>query len=178
MTGRAAAKPTDSNDYETPFSFYRRLDDEFGFTMDAFATSRNAKCALHFTREFSAFEHEWTRESFPRWVPESYGPLARSWRAFANPPYDRLLLGRAVRRMAEQSAKHGIVIVGLVPPSTSTKWWHETVMTQASEVRAIKGRLQFEYNGVPVKGNRGDSCVLVFRPGVRGPVFTSMEAYL
>ena len=153
--------PRDSNEYETPREFFDRLHAEFNFTLDAFASDQNAKCEAYLCEVgMNAFDIEW----------------GICGAVFANPPYSSNILGRAVARMAEQSEVQRAVVVGLIPPNTGTNWWHEIVMRRASEVRLLRGRLAFEYRGVPLKGNRYDSCLVIFRPGIHGPQFTSMEA--
>lgn len=107
-------KPIDSNEYETPHVFFNRLNDEFRFGLDAFATVENARVKPFISKYNDAFVYDWC-------APMAVG-VGRA--VFANPPYSSNILGRAVERMAEQN----------------------------------------------------DSCVLVFRPWVRGPQFSSMES--
>lgn len=54
-----AAYMSDRMDWETPADLFAKLHDEFGFTLDAAASSSNHKCAKYYTHEDSAFNHEW-----------------------------------------------------------------------------------------------------------------------
>lgn len=54
-----AAYMSDRMDWETPADLFAKLDDEFGFTLDAAASASNHKCAKYYTAEDSAFDHEW-----------------------------------------------------------------------------------------------------------------------
>lgn len=54
-----AAYMSDRMDWETPADLFAALDDEFGFTLDAAASSSNHKCAKYYTAKDSAFDHEW-----------------------------------------------------------------------------------------------------------------------
>lgn len=54
-----AAYMSDRMDWETPADLFAKLYDEFGFTLDAAASSSNHKCAKYYTHEDSAFNHEW-----------------------------------------------------------------------------------------------------------------------
>lgn len=175
-------RPEDTNAYETPSWLFKLLDFEFNFTIDAFASEENHKCGLYFTKERCAFTNEWHGAAF------GCETQFRGASVFANPPYSQNILGRSVRRMAEQSARHDTTVVALIPPNVGTSWWHEVVMTQASEVRFFKGRIAFEFCGNPITmwdakreklvegSNRGDSCLVIFRPYLHGPIFRTMRA--
>lgn len=54
-----AAYMSNRMDWETPTDLFAKLDDEFGFTLDAAASASNHKCAKYYTAEDSAFDHEW-----------------------------------------------------------------------------------------------------------------------
>ena len=42
---------TGKDDWETPEDFFRPLDREFGFTLDACANPQNAKCKRYYTED-------------------------------------------------------------------------------------------------------------------------------
>lgn len=175
-------RPEDSNAYETPRWLWEQLHREFGFEIDAFADDDNHKCGLYFTQERSAFANPWSFRAF------GHSDVQRGPVVWCNPPYGQTYLGRCVRRMAQQSREHGATVVALVPPSTDTTWWHEIVMPLASEIRLFNGRIRFEYRGQSIivwdekrgklveGSNRGSSCLIVFRPGLHGPIWRSMSA--
>ncbi len=110
-------------EWPTPPDVFARLDREFRFVLDPCATPDNAKCARYFTREDDGLAQDWAP-----------GPV------FMNPPYGRVIADWVAK--AHEEAKRGVVVVGLLPARTDTRWWHEHV-TQASEVRFLRGRLKF-----------------------------------
>ena len=46
-------------DYCTPGGFFRELDEEFHFTLDAAATEKSAKCAAFYTPETDGLHSPW-----------------------------------------------------------------------------------------------------------------------
>lgn len=134
------------DDWETPPDLFARLDAEFGFTLDAAATPKNAKCARYFTRDDDALRQDWGREVV--WL---------------NPPYGREI-ARWVRR-AWVAARYGATVVCLVPARTDAGWWHDDAMD--GEVRFLRGRIRFV--GAPYNAPF-PSAVVVFRPPGAAPV--------
>jgi site-specific DNA-methyltransferase (adenine-specific) len=69
--------------------------------------------------------------------------LDREWgtSTYCNPPYGRFL-GDWIEKGLNESRK-GKVIVFLVPARTDTRWFHNFVLPNATEIRFIKGRLKF-----------------------------------
>jgi site-specific DNA-methyltransferase (adenine-specific) len=68
--------------------------------------------------------------------------LDRSWgkSSYVNPPYSN------IREWMERGlAEHqlGKTVVFLIPARTDTRWFHEIVLSHASKIRFIKGRLRF-----------------------------------
>lgn len=60
-------------DWRTPKDFFRELDQEFHFGLDAAASPENAKCSCFFTPEMNGLSLPWS----------GYGSV------FCNPPYGR-----------------------------------------------------------------------------------------
>ena len=113
-------------EWETPPEIFEPLNEEFKFTLDPCATSKNAKAARYFT--------------------EKDNGLAQSWfgqRVFMNPPYGKEIYAWT-RKAREESS--GALIVGLLPASTDLRWWHEDVVDHA-EIRFIRGRVRFLTDG-------------------------------
>lgn len=77
-------------DWCTPQDFFDRLNEEFGFVLDAAATDETAKCPLYYT-------------------PETDG-LSQSWdcggAVFCNPPYGREI-GKWVKKAYEEARGGG-----------------------------------------------------------------------
>ena len=111
------------DDWETPWELYRRLDEEFGFTLDACATPENAKCKRFF-------------------APADDG-LAQAWTGvvWCNPPYGREI-GKWVAKAYEASrGGENATVVCLLPARTDTAWWHD--YCAKGEVRFLRGRVKF-----------------------------------
>lgn len=142
---------SDSQEWETPQDFFDRLDEEFHFTLDAAATSENAKCRQYYTLQDNALWQRWTGV------------------VWCNPPYGRLI-GKFVRRGFE-AAQEGATVVMLIPARTDTRYWHNFVM-KAKEIRFVRGRLYFSDSGRAPFPN----AVVVFEKGTHQPVISSMEA--
>jgi phage N-6-adenine-methyltransferase len=150
-------------DWGTPQGFFDRLDEEFGFTLEACAKRDNAK----------AYNYLGPDQEYEGWR----NGLAAQWPGvvWMNPPY-----GREVGiwcAYASGQALHNHLchkVVALLPARTDTTWWHDWVML-AAEVRLVRGRLRFEgaENSAPFP-----SVVVIWAPGhyPHGPVFTTMKA--
>ena len=48
-----------SNEWATPQSFFDKLNEEFGFTLDPCSTHKNAKCEKHYTIEEDGLSKNW-----------------------------------------------------------------------------------------------------------------------
>lgn len=59
---------------------------------------------------------------------------------FVVPNYSRMVDWGA--KMVTEADK-GKIVVAIIPARTNTKWFHENVLSKATEMRFIKGRLQF-----------------------------------
>ena len=80
-----------------------------------------------------------------------------SWsgrRVFCNPPYGREMLPFIAK------ATEADLAVFLIPARTDTKWFHDTVLSKAKEIRFIRGRLKFggSANSAPFP-----SMIVIFR---------------
>lgn len=108
------------HDWRTPPDLFAKLDQEFGFTLDAAASDENALCNQYYTEAEDGLAQDFGRETV--WI---------------NPPY-----GRAVAAWVEKgwtASRQGATVVMLVPARTDTAWWHRWVM-QADEIRFLRGR--------------------------------------
>lgn len=139
-------------EWETPQDFFDILNDEFHFDIDVCASKENAKCRYYYTYHENGLHKKWKGTC---WM---------------NPPYNQNI-GRWVAK-AWESAQEGATVVTLIQGrSNDTKWWHNFVM-KASELRFIKGRLQFLINGKRGSGSNISSIVVVFKPYCQGPPIT------
>lgn len=110
--------------WETPQDLFDKLNQEFGFTLDACALPENAKCERFYTPEQDGLQMPWK------------GVV---WR---NPPYGRQV-GQWVRR-ALFTATAGNTVVMLLPARTDTAWFHDYIYKRNGvEIRFLRGRLRF-----------------------------------
>ena len=126
-------KSSEDDTWTTPADFYKALDQEFNFGLDAAALASSALCPLW----YGPNHHDPSmRDAFMRsWQFDAQGE-----NIFLNPPYGRTI--KDWMRKANQEAQKGPgAIVCLVPSRTDTKWWHDFCIEH--EVRFIRSRLKF-----------------------------------
>lgn len=145
-------------DWATPQALFDSVDKEFNFTLDAAATSQNAKCPLFLTEKMDALKGalSWAQ------LIEKLGGGA----VWLNPPYGRGV-GKWIQKAYTESLR-GCTVVCLTFARTDTRWWHDWAM-KAAEIRLMRGRVTFE--GAPSSAP-APSCLLVFDEARRRPVFT------
>ena len=120
-----------SNEWETPRSLFKELDDEFNFTIDVCATKESAKCERFYNKQSNGLAQSWENEI-----------------AFMNPPYGREI-GTWIEKAYRESL-NGAIVVCLIPARTDTRYWHDYIFPNA-EVRFLKGRVKFLNNGEEVE---------------------------
>ena len=81
-------------DWCTPQDFFDRLNEEFGFVLDAAATDKTAKCPIYYTPETDGLSQSWDRGGA----------------VFCNPPYGREI-GKWVKKAYEEAIGGGYAIV-------------------------------------------------------------------
>ena len=114
--------------WETPPDFFKALNDEFHFTLDAAASHENALCPYYCTENGSIIDGG---------VVDTDG-LSTNWngyRVFCNPPYDASLSdwGRKAGKT------RGDLVVLLLPPSVDTTWYTR-LLGQFQGLTRITGR--------------------------------------
>lgn len=112
---------SDVHTWETPVELFRRLDEEFHFTLDVCALPQTAKCRQFFTPSDDGLTQQWQGVC---WM---------------NPPYGREIVGWM--RKAFEESRRGCTVVCLVPARTDTEWWHQ--YATHGEIRFIRGRVRF-----------------------------------
>lgn len=131
-----------AQDWETPAYVFDALRDEFGFTVDAAASSGNAKCERFWTEADNGLTQDWADEVV--WL---------------NPPYRH---AEEWMCKAWSESRRGATVVCLVPARTDSKWWHRYAMK--GEVRLFTQRLKFKKGGKRSDVAPFPSAVIVFRP--------------
>ena len=133
---------TGKDDWETPEDFFRPLDREFGFTLDACANPQNAKCKRYYTEDDDGLKQDWAGET-----------------VWCNPPYSKGKQDAWVRKCWEEGQKPNTTVVMLIPARTDTDRFQRYVLGK-SEIRFVKGRIKFvgAEHGAPFP-----SMVVVFR---------------
>ena len=124
-----------TDEWATPQDLFDELDREFKFNVDVCATEENAKCKIYFNKENDGLKISWNLSS-----------TIMDARCWMNPPYGRKI-GAWIQKAYEESL-NGVLVVGLLPARTDTKWFHRWIYNKA-EIRFIEGRLYF---------NDGDGC--------------------
>lgn len=118
--------------WTTPKDFFKKLNDEFDFKLDAAALSTSALCSLWYGLDHP--QEDW-RDAFQRnWQDDAQGNI------WLNPPYGKTIKDW-MKKADLESNRGGGAIVCLVPSRTDTRWWWDSVIHH--EVRFIKGRLKF-----------------------------------
>jgi site-specific DNA-methyltransferase (adenine-specific) len=140
-----------TNEWPTPDSLWKPLDDEFGFTLDVCSTHENAKCANHFTLAEDGLKQPW------------------SGVAWMNPPYGAQL-ARWVKKCHDE-AMRGVLVVGLIPVRSNTSYWHDYVM--GNEIRFVRGYPKF---GNAKQGLKAPLAVVIWRPNMYSASKTGLES--
>lgn len=68
-----------SNDWETPWDVFKKLDDEFHFTLDAAASDSNHKCAKYYTMADDGLSKSWGGRLFSA-IPRTEDRSVNGWR--------------------------------------------------------------------------------------------------
>jgi phage N-6-adenine-methyltransferase len=132
----------DSDEFGTPQEIFDKLDAEFHFTVDACASSDNAKLDQYWSKEENALSRSWAAQ-----------------RVFCNPPYSRGNV-KAFFMKAWNETRNGDckLAVLLIPTYTEREWFHE--YREDFEVRFFKGRIKFEGGKTTARGNH---MLVIFR---------------
>ena len=116
------------DDWETP----KHIFDAYaaGVTLDVCATNENSKCLYYF--DTNALEQDWD-EDF--WMNPPYGRRVKHW----------------VKKAHDESRKHNVIGICLLPARTDTRWFHDYIYKEADEIIFLKGRIRFLIDGVVSK---------------------------
>jgi site-specific DNA-methyltransferase (adenine-specific) len=124
-----------SNEWETPWDFFKKLNLVYNFTLDPCSTDKNTKCLKHYTIAEDGLRKSWKGET-----------------VFMNPPYGREI-GKWIQKAHDESFQKNTIVVCLIPSRTDTIYWHHYCMK--GEVIFIKGRLKFTNRTFPTYNEEG-----------------------
>lgn len=110
--------------WETPKSFFKKLNEEFKFNLDPCCEIVTAKCHKYYTEKENGLIQDWGGHT-----------------VFVNPPYGRHQI-EWIKKAYEESKKENTIVVCLIPARPDTKIWHDIIFPYA-DIRFIKGRLKF-----------------------------------
>ena len=119
-----------SDDWKTPTKLYEELNKEFQFDFDPCPYQHNID-------EWDGLKIDWGKSNF------------------INPPYSLKLKEAFIMKAIEESKK-GKLCVMLIPVSTSSKIFHDFILSAKPEIRFIKGRVRF--SGYNTKGEYVTNC--------------------
>jgi len=129
-----AAMSSNDDTWTTPLDFFKKLDKEFNFGLDAAAMQSSTLVPSNWYGP--DHEDKSRRDALTRnWKQDSLGKSI-----WLNPPYGRTL-GLWTSKANQENAGGGETVVLLVPARTDTAWWHDNCIMH--EVRFIRGRLKF-----------------------------------
>lgn len=133
------------DDWATPQSLFKPLDDEFHFTLDVCASEGNKKCKRYIDKKRDGLKGSWGKSGTVCWMNPPFGRGMKDWLAKA--------LAQTMR---------GVTTVCVIPARTNTAWWHDICMK--GEIRFVRGRPKFEgaEHGLPFP-----IAIVIFRPGCR-----------
>lgn len=124
-----------SGEWQTPPDLYGRLSRRYAFDYDAFASHENALEDFYSTSD-GTFERGQRIDHLDA--------IAQDWtdlRVFMNPPYGRDMIGLAVGK-AMRERERAAIIVALLPASTDTLWFHQSIRPFA-DVEFLRRRVRF-----------------------------------
>jgi len=113
-----------TDQWATPDDFFKKINEEFDFSLDPCADEFNHKCAKWFDKESNGLLQDWG-----------------GYRVFCNPPYGKEII-KWVRKAYYESHKDNTLVCMLIPARTDTRYFHDYIEHRA-EVRFIRGRLKF-----------------------------------
>lgn len=142
--------------WQTPPAVFKKLNEEFHFTLDATAEPETALCDHYFTMDDDALTQDWSNQT-----------------VYCNPPYSQL---KDFAKKAQEEANKGATVVMLVPARTDTKAFHDHL--SHGEVRLIKGRLKFLQDGEEQDAAPFPSMVCVMGKGVEHKIGTTTQGNL
>ena len=114
---------SNSDEWDTPDDFFKKLNEKYKFTLDPCANNKNKKAKLFYTKEEDGLTKDWEGHS-----------------VFMNPPYSNIK--NWIKKAFEEGSKDNTIVVCLIPSRTDTAYWHDYCF-KSKEINFIRGRLKF-----------------------------------
>jgi phage N-6-adenine-methyltransferase len=112
-----------SDEWSSPATIFEFFDRYYHFDIDAAASKRNAKCKVFWTKKDDGLRQAW-KPSRAYWM---------------NPPYSE---ASKWAKKAQEAARNGAVVVGLLANRSATKWYADHVVPSAAVIQ-LTGRVPF-----------------------------------
>lgn len=162
MSQHYSGTTINKQDWETPQEFVDFIEREYNvmFTLDVAASLENKKAPLFLDEEMDALSRSW----------------GRGHTVWCNPPYANQK--DWVLKAIHESARRCCDVFMLIPARPDTKLFHDWIMTNATSIGFVKGRLNFKGEEATNKGGCAfPSMVVRFRPGItrNEPHFVALE---
>lgn len=158
---RSGQQPSGKSDWETPDDLMAALREGFGwFDLDPCAVEATKKAHRHIGPDSQGLSVIDGR------AIHSYDGLDHNWglKVYVNPPYGRGIGNWVEKCYHEVERSNADLVVALLPVATDTAWWRLYV-SQATEVRFLKGRVHFVGADGPAPFA---SAIVVWRRGMLG----------
>lgn len=131
-----------SQTWNTPYDFWKKLDDVWHFTLDAAAVPESALTERYFTPETDGLNQDWGNEI-----------------VWCNPPYDDI---KTWTEKCYLAYTQGATVLMLIPSRTDTKAFQDIIFEHSSCTCFVRSRLKFS-NPVPQKETEEtDDALIVF----------------
>ena len=148
------SRTSNKDDWETPQELVNKLRPLP--TLDAAATEQNRKCANFITPRKDALKVNWVCQSC-------------AYIAWLNPPFS--LKEKFLHKVIKEKEQFHTIYVLLPNNARETEWWQKYVNGEANEVWSLTPRVQFEIDGKPHNGAAFGSCLVIYRPTIKGMMF-------
>ena len=106
------------------------------YLIDPCCEEHTAKCPLYITKEDDLFSIPNLREHFKI-------DLNKEIHIFANPEYGRMQIKFIEHLIENTKIDSNMVVDVLIPSRTDTKLFHDLILTNATTIRFIRGRITF-----------------------------------
>jgi len=164
MSYKGAPLESKNQAWETPPELIKWIENKFDvkFTLDAAGSLENKKARFVITKDMNALEHDWMT-----------GHGDGTDHVWLNPPFGHG--GKLQRQFIEKAVSETAIgncasVYALIPARTDTKLFHDLVLTHASAVFFLKGRVKFGYDGDYNTCAPFPSMLVVFESRSRKPL--------